>query len=70
MTNEEIEDVIQDLYAWAAKRDATNRTREGEPNFRKLDNTLLKKAIKTIQLLAGERRPTEDAEENRTRRRL
>lgn len=52
MTNDEIENVIQELYSWASKRDATNRQRENDPTFRKLDNALIRKAIRTIQLLS------------------
>ena len=52
MTNDEIEDLIQELYAWAAKRESTNKSRHGDSSFRKLDNALIRKAIKTIQLLS------------------
>jgi hypothetical protein len=61
MTNDEIEQVIQEMYAWASKRDATNKAREGDPSFRKLDNNLIRKAIRTIQDLTRERPLQDDA---------
>jgi hypothetical protein len=50
MTDQEIENLIQKLYAWSEKRDVINSKRvDSGTNYRALSNDLIKNAIKCIQ---------------------
>lgn len=50
VTNNEIENLIQKLYAWSEKRDVINSKRtDAGTNYRSLSNDLIKSAIKCIQ---------------------
>ncbi len=69
MTNEEIESVIQELYAWKSKRDAANNTNAHDPNFRKLDSSLITRTIRTLQQCMTEA-STEDSPNPNPRHRL